>query len=315
MVGSCLPYCVGQTELQSSADLLVPLFDGIEQQTATGEQPTTLHRNRILTYLADIDALTQGLQRGSMVVLAGCTGMGKTTLALNLARNISLHSQVPVLYVAYDSPPEALVLRVLSSLCDVESGRIGAGRLSQAEWPQLGDAMAKLSAAPLFWIERPVGLKAIRQRCHELKAQYSAGPGVVILDQLQLMPEVQPGQANDLAPLLQELRKLSVELNVCLILLTQTPPTPELRDDHLPLVNDLPDVLAMQAYAHVIALLNRQEFWDPESTTRGEAELILFKNADNPVGLVRLWFEPQFSRVSIPLGVKPEMSMVRMQGL
>lgn len=161
--------------------------------------------------------------------------------------------------------------------------------------------MAKLSAAPLYWIEKPVGLQAIRQRCHELEAQHSGGAGVVIIDQLQLMPELHLGQVNDLAPLLQELRHLADELNVCLILLTQTPPTPELRDNHLPLVNDLPAVVAMQAYAQVIALMNRQEFWDPETTTPGEAELFLFKNADNPVGLVRLWFEPQFSRFSLPL--------------
>jgi replicative DNA helicase len=63
----------------------------------------------------------------------------------------------------------------------------------------------------------------------------------------------------------------------------------------------------MQAYAHVIALLNRQEFWDPETTTRGEAELILCKNADNPVGMVRLWFEPQFSRFSMPPITLPEL--------
>jgi replicative DNA helicase len=297
---------VDQAELQSSADLLAALFDGIEQRTAGGE-PTPLRSNRILTYLADVDAMTQGLQRGSLVVLAGSTGMGKTTLALNLARNISLHSQIPVLYGAYDSPPEELLLRLLASMCDVESGRIGAARLSQWEWPKLGEAMAKLSAAPLFWMERPAGLQAIRQRCHELQGQTSGGPGVVILDQLQLMPELQPGQANDLAPLLQELRHLAAELNVCLILLTQTPPTPELRDGHLPCLNDLPDVVAMQAYAHVIALLNRQEFWDPETTTRGEAELILCKNAVNPVGMVRLWFEPQFSRFSMPPITIPEL--------
>jgi len=308
MVSSPDPDGVDQNDVQSSAGLLSALFDDIEQRAVAGEPPTPLHSNRILTYLADVDALTQGLQRGSVVVLAGCTGMGKTTLALNLARNISLYSQVPVLYGAYDSPPEALLLRLLASMCDVESGRLSAVRLSQGEWPRLGEAMAQLSAAPLFWIGGPAaGLQAIRQRCLELQAQTCGAPGVLILDQLHLMPELQPSQTSGLAPLLQELRHLAAELNVCLILLTQTPPAPELRDDHRPLLNDLPDVEAMQAYAHVIALLHREEFWDPETTTRGEAELIFCKNVDNPVGMVRLWFEPQFSRFSMPQPTKPEL--------
>jgi len=109
-------------------------------------------------------------------------------------------------------------------------------------------------------------LQAIRYRCHEIQVQHTSAAGVVILDQLQLMPEFLPGQANDLTPLLQELRNLADELNVWLILPTQTPPTPELRDNHLPLLNDLPDVMAMQAYAHVITLLHRQEFWNPDTT-------------------------------------------------
>ena len=108
MASSPDPEGLDQAELQTSADLLASLFDGIEQRAEAGVQPPPLRSARILTYLPDIDALTQGLQRGSLVVLAGCTGMGKTTLALNLARNISLQSQISVLYGADDSQPEGM---------------------------------------------------------------------------------------------------------------------------------------------------------------------------------------------------------------
>jgi len=308
MVSSPDPEGVDQAEPQSSADLVAGLLDGIEQCAAGGDHPCPPMGNRIPTHLGDIDALTQGLQRGSLVVFAGSTGMGKTALALNLARNISLHGQIPVLYGAYDSAPESLMLRLLASMCGVESGRIGAARLSQSEWPELGEAIAAIGAAPLFFMEPAANTAtAIRQRCEELKGQACGAPGVVILDQLQRLPELRPGQTSGLAPLLQELRQLAAELKVCLILLTQTPPGPELRDDHRPLLNDLPDVEAMQAYAHVIALLHREEFWDPETPMRGEAELVFCKNADNPVGTLRFAFEPQFSRFSMPQPAKPEL--------
>ena len=292
--------------VQSSAVLAAELFDGIERRShASGAFPDLSDR-RIPTHFPEIDAITQGLQRGSLVVLAGSTGMGKTTLALNLARNISLQSQTPVLYGAYDSQAQELMPRLLASMCGIESGRILGPRLTESEWPQLGEAIATIRKAPLFFMDRSASsLEAIRKRCTELQDQGCSAPGVLILDHLQLLPQLQPGHDQEITTLLQELRQLAVELNICLVLLCQIPPHAELRDDHRPLLNDLPCVAAMQTYAHVIALLHRDEYWNADSAVHGQAELIFFKNADNPVGTVRLGFEPQFSRFLVHLKEEP----------
>jgi replicative DNA helicase len=294
------------TGMQSSAALVAELFDRIEVRShASSEFPHPLDR-RIPTHFSEIDAVTQGLQRGSLVVLAGSTGMGKTTLALNLARNISLQSQTTVLYGAYDSPAQELMPSLLASMCGIESGRISGPRLIESEWPQLGEAIATIRKAPLFFMDRfASSLEAIRKCCTELQDQGSGAPGVLILDHLQLLPQLESGHDQDLRPVLQELRQLAVELDLCLILLCQIPPHAELRDDQRPLLNDLPCVAAMQTYAHVIALLHRDEYWNADSAVRGQAELIFFKNADNPVGTVRLGFEPQFSRFLLPLKEEP----------
>lgn len=294
------------TGVQSSAGLAAELFDGLEKRShASGDLPTLLDR-RIPTHFSEIDAITQGLRRGSLVVLAGSTGMGKTTLALNLARNISLQSQTTVLYGAYDSPAQELMPRLLASMCGMESGRIRGPRLSENEWPLLGEAIAEISSASLFFMDGcAFSPDAIRQRCAELEDQSCGAPRVLILDHLQLLPQFHPGNDQDLHPLLQELRSLAVELDLCLILLCQVPPHAELRHDHRPLLNDLPCVAAMQAYAHVIAFLHRDEYWNADSAERGQAELIFLKNTDNPVGTVRLGFEPQFSRFLLPLKEEP----------
>ena len=275
---------------------------GREQRSHSNGALANLSDLLIPTHFSEIDAITQGLQRGSLVLLAGSTGMGKTTLALNIARNISLQSQATVLYGAYDSPPQELMPRLLASMCRVESGRICGPRLTQSEWPQLEEAITAISSASLFFIDRSASsLEAIRQRCAELQSEDCGAPGVLIIDHLHLLPQLQPCQDVDLTPFLQKIWKLAVELDLCLILLCQTPPHAELRDDHRPLFNDLPGVAAMQAYAHVIGFLHRDEYWNPDSAVPGQAELIFFKNANNPVGTVRLGFEPQFSRFFLPL--------------
>lgn len=292
--------------VQRSSVLAAELFDSIEQKSQARGTIPDLSDRRIPTHFPEIDAITQGLHRGSLVVLAGSTGMGKTTLALNIARNISLQSQMTVLYGAYDSPAQELMPRLLASMCGVESGRIRGPRLTESEWRQLREAVAAISSAPLFFMGCSASsLKDIRQRCAELHDQACGAPRVLILDYLQLLPQLHLGPDKDLTPLLQELRQLAVELDLCLLLLCQIPPQAELRDDHRPLLNDLPCVAAMQTYAHVIALLYRDDYWNADSAVIGQAELIFLKNADNPVGTVRLCLEPQFSRFLLPLKQEP----------
>jgi replicative DNA helicase len=70
----------------------------------------------------------------------------------------------------------------------------------------------------------------------------------------------------------------------------------ELRPGGVPLLHDLPALAAMQTYPHVIGMLHREEFWNPDTTTRGQAQLVLVKNSDNPVGTLKLRFEPMFSQ-------------------
>jgi len=308
MVGSLDCDTMNNTVVQSGNDLLVRLFAGIERNGSDGQLPEPLIANRIPTQLADFDALTQGLQRGSLVVIAGTTGMGKTSLALNLARNICIDSQIPVLYVTNDSPPKQLVVRMLASISSIESGRIGAARLSEAEWTKLGEACSLFGGASLFFLDHPEeSLRAIKEQCLTLQAKECGIPGVVIVDQLQLMPEFYGPESPCLDTLLRDLRQLAVDLNLCLILLCQTPPSPELRDNHRPLLNDLPGILAMQAYAHVISFLHREEFWEPNISLRGQTEMIFFKNVDNPVGMFKMMFVPQLSHFTTPESASHEI--------
>ena len=273
--------------VHSARELVAQAFSEMEQ---VWQEPRNSSTERFSTGFSDLDAMTQGLRRGSLVVLAGSTGMGKTALALNLARNVCRWGGVAVHICSLDSSPNALLQRLLSSLCEVEAGRIACSRLTPEEWPRLGEAMAKLSAAPLFFSGQTISsVAAIRSRCQELAAQISQPLGLVVVDSLQLL-------GGDPASQLKELRLLAAELEACVLLTCQSLPSVELRPGGFPLLHDLPALAAMQTYPHVIGMLHREEFWNPDTTTRGQAQLVLVKNSDNPVGTLRFEFEPMFSR-------------------
>jgi replicative DNA helicase len=197
---------------------------------------------------------------------------------------------VAVHICALDSSPTALLQRMLASLCSVERGRIASSRLTAEEWPRLGEAMAQLSAAPLFFTDQSSStLAAIRSRCQELAAQSSQPLGLVVIDSLQLL-------SGDPAEQLKALRLLAAELEACVLLTCQSLPSVELRPGGVPLLHDLPALEAMQTYPHVIGMLHREEFWNAGTSKRGEAELMLVKNSDNPLGTLRFGFEFGFSR-------------------
>jgi len=272
---------------RSARELLAEAFEEMERAS---QQPAVVPDGHLSTGFADLDAMTQGLRCGSLVVLAGSTGMGKTALALNLARNISLQGEVAVHICSLDSSPTALLQRMLASLCSVEGGRIAGSRLTAEEWPRLGEAMAQLSAAPLFFTDQSINTVAsIRAHCQELAAQRSQPLGLLVIDSLQLLVG-EPGEQ------LKELRLLAAELEACVLLTCQSLPSVELRPGGVPLLHDLPALDAMQAYPHVIGMLHREEYWNAGTTKRGEAQLMLVKNSDNPLGTLRLRFEPGFSR-------------------
>jgi replicative DNA helicase len=274
---------------RSARELLAEAFEEMERAS---QQPAQVPDGRLPTGFAGLDAMSQGLGRGSLVVLAGSTGMGKTALALNLARNISLQGEVAVNICALDSSPSALLRRMLASLCSVEGSRIANSRLTAEEWPRLGEAMALLSAAPLFFTDQSSStLAAIRSRCQKLAAQSSQPLGLVVIDSHQLL-------VGEPAKQLKDLRLLAAELEACVLLTCQSLPSVELRPGGVPLLHDLPVLDAMQTYPHVIAMLHREDFWNPGTSNHGVAHLMLVKNSDNPLGTLRFVFEPMFSRFS-----------------
>jgi len=289
---------MGLKTVMSTGEILSTLVTSIEDREPAGKPQDISSHDSIYTHFAAIDAITGGINVNTLTIIASPTGMGKTALALNFAKNISILEGTPVIYCTYDLQPKDLVQRILSSECMVEYQRYRAMKLSSDEFSRLDESAQMLSRAPLYFMEgaHEISLQDVAQYCTEVIKTCNSESGVLILDYLQLMPEIRHGQRDNLDPFLNQLREMAAVLPLSIVLICQSEPASETRTNYQPYFNDLPNCSAVQNYAHIVAVLHREEFWNSSTSSRGQAELIFFKNQNNPVGTVRLGFEPSFSR-------------------
>ncbi len=246
----------------------------------------------------DFDAMTQGLQRGHLMILGGRPAMGKTSLAMNLAKNIAQLHDLPVCIFGFEMSKEQMGYRILSMEVGIESGRLRTGRLNQDEWPLLGEAINTLGKLPLFiaddWRMTIEGMVA---KCEKIKKQEEKELGLVLVDYIQLMDgPVCASREEELSRITRYLKAMAIELNVPVIALSQLNRRLESRTNKRPMLSDLMESSSIENNADLIVMIYRDEYYNPETFDRGITELIVCKHRNGPIGTVKLLFEPQFTR-------------------
>ena len=189
----------------------------------------------------DLDALTGGFQRSDLIILAGRPSMGKTSLALNVARNIAEFHKQSVAVFSLEMSKEQLVQRLLSSEAEIESNRLRSGRISQNEWEPLSLALGSLSEMPMFIDDTPnITVTEIRSKCRRLQAEQGGELGLILLDYLQLMEGGNTdNRVQELSKITRSLKGLARELRVPLIALSQLSRSVEARTNKRPMMSDL----------------------------------------------------------------------------
>jgi len=274
----------------SCLDLQRAAFDAIESQASDITIKNQHNENAIHTHIQDFDAITQGLQRGTLMILGGSTGMGKSAFSLGLAHGISTQDLIPVLYGTFASRPIDSYYKLLAFLSGIDLQQLRAHRMWDHEWHLFGETSRILSDSPIFFFGKNCSsLKEIGSYCEAVKQQTSIAPGVLFLDYLQLLPFLPSWHDNDIENVLRSLKIFAEQYDVCIVLLCQSAPNSELRNSRMPYLNDLPAVGAMQAFADIIAVMHRDEFWHNElSAETRKPELIFYKNLNNPLGFISL---------------------------
>jgi len=250
----------------------------------------------------DFDALTQGLNRGDLIVLGGRPAMGKTSISLNIALNIAERNSFPICIFSLEMSKEQITYRLMSMDSGIESGRLRTGRLQQDEWPVLAKSIENIGRRKIYINDKStISIKEIQDICSTIKDQSKNKKlGLIVIDFVQLMELDQTSldlsRDDELTKIAIKLKKLAIELDVPVIITSQLEREIERRNNKRPMLSDIRDTSALEGFADIITMIYRDEYYEPETEDRGITELITCKHRNGPVGTVKLLFEPQFTR-------------------
>ncbi len=251
----------------------------------------------IPTGFTDLDRLTAGLQPGDLIIVAGRPSMGKTTLAVNMAENAAIGRGVPAAVFSMEMSAEQLTMRMISSLGRVNQGHLRTGSFGEEDWSRINGAISQLSSAPLYIDESP-GLTPTEVRARARRLKREKNLGLIVVDYLQLMqvPGTKENRATEISEISRGLKALAKELKVPVIALSQLNRSVEQRTEKKPVMSDLRESGAIEQDADVILLIYREEVYEPNTTRKGIADIIIAKQRNGPTGEVHLTFLGEFTR-------------------
>ncbi len=238
-----------------------------------------------------LDQLTCGLQPSDLIILAARPSMGKTALALNIARHAAVDFDVPVAIFSLEMSKEQLSMRMLCAESGVNSIRLRDGQLDTDDWINLHHAAGVLGDAPIYFDDSPdIRVLEIKAKARRLKK--NKGLGLIIIDYLQLMEAKRHAERRDLeiSEISRSLKGLAKELNVPVIALSQLNRRLENRDNKKPQLSDLRESGSIEQDADLVLLIYRDEVYHPEpdNPNIGKAEIILAKHRNGPTGKFEL---------------------------
>ncbi|MDL1964141.1 MAG: replicative DNA helicase [Deltaproteobacteria bacterium] len=246
-----------------------------------------------------LDSLTSGLQKSELIILAARPSMGKTALALNIARNVAIDANVPVAIFSLEMSKEQLSMRLLCSEARIDSSRLRGGFFSMEDWRKLTDAAGVLSDTSIFIDDTPdISALEIRAKARRLKMEKDIG--LVIIDYLQLMKGRMSAERRDLeiSEISRSLKALAKELDIPVMALSQLNRMLEQRNDKQPRLSDLRESGALEQDADVVTFIYRDEIYnnDANNPKKGIADILIRKNRNGPTGEVTLTFLDSYTR-------------------
>lgn len=243
-----------------------------------------------------LDFLLSGLQKSTLNILAARPGIGKTSFALNIAKNVAVKKKIPVAVFSLEMSDEELTNRIISSHALIDSTKLKTGKLDVDDWIRMSNAMATLADAPLYIDDTAaITVTEIRSKCRRLKLE--KGLGLVIIDYLQLMQskgriENRQQQVSDIS---RSLKILAKELEVPIITLSQLSRSIEQRTDKTPVLSDLRESGAIEQDADVVMFLHKPETENDEENTNQLAELVIAKHRSGSTGRIKLMWQPNYT--------------------
>jgi replicative DNA helicase len=283
----------GTSEMRSIEAILHDEIDKLEELSKTDVGLTGTPSG-----FTDLDALTGGFQPGNLIVLAARPSMGKSAAATNIAEYAAVEGGVPVALFSLEMSETELAHRFLASQARVSSDDLRKGRVRAEKWPKVLQAVEKLARAPIF-VDDSSDMSVLELRAKSRRLAARHGLGLVVVDYLQLMrPEGRPesSRVEQIGQISRGLKILARELNVPVIAVSQLSRAVESRNPPVPMLSDLRESGSIEQDADVVMFIYRDEYYNRESERLGEADVIVAKHRNGPIGEVALTFLPKYPK-------------------
>jgi len=275
------------------ADMLPETLEWIESLGSEGGAGIS----GVPTGLADLDALTNGLQPGSLLVVGASPAVGKSTLLLDFCRSATLRNSLPSALFSLDMTRRELSMRLLSAEARVPMHVLRGGLMSDDDRTRLARRMADITDAPLY--VNDTGLLTVQALCDEAtRLVRDHGVSLIAVDYLQLIMLGLRGETREreISEITRRLKALALDLAVPVVVAAQLNRDPECSADKQPILADLRESDAITQTADLVILLHREDAYERESPRAGEADLIVAQHRHGPTAIITVAFQGHYSR-------------------
>jgi len=289
---------------QSSREDYVPLSDSLEAaiHEIEGAQKRGGELTGVPTGFTDLDAYTHGLHPGQLVIVAARPAVGKSTFALDLARNAAVKHNQATIFFSLEMGRAEIAMRLMSAESSIYLQSMRKGTVTDADWTRLAAVRGRINDAPLYIDDSPnMSLVEIRAKCRRLAQQVDLK--LVVIDYIQLMSSGKKVESRqqEVSEFSRALKLLAKELGLPVVALSQLNRQAEQAKDKKPELSHLRESGSLEQDADVVVLLHREGIYEKDHPRAGEADLILAKQRNGPTGTVVVAFHGQYSRfVNMP---------------
>ena len=280
----------GSNKFVALKDTLTEAWDRLDHLHKTKDE-----LRGVPTGFAELDSKLNGFQKSDLIILAARPSMGKTSLALDIARKTAVKHKIPVAIFSLEMSSQQLVDRMLSAESQVDSWKIRTGHnLSvDQDFKAIGEAIGRLSDAPIFIDDQP-GNNILKMRAVARRLKNEKGLGLIVVDYLQLMLPTNTNRNNDnlvqqTTEISRSLKNLARELEVPVLALSQLSRAVEQRGGK-PRLSDLRDSGSIEQDADVVMFIHREADQDMGGRKQ-EAEILIEKHRNGPTGIAKLFFD------------------------
>ena len=277
-----------------------PRDDGVIEGMQKIEEASQIkdHITGVPSGFSDLDYMTTGFQPSDFILVAARPSMGKTAFVLNILEYVAIKKERPCMIFSLEMSSNQLVNRLLSMDSGVDAQSIRSGKLSDSDWPRLIDSADRVGASNIIIDDTPgISVPELRSKCRKVKLE--RGLDLIIIDYLQLIRRKKKKNDNrqqEVSEISRSLKALAREMECPVIALSQLSRACELRADKRPMLSDLRESGAIEQDADVVMFLYRDEYYEPDSEHKGEAEVIIAKQRNGPIGTVTLYWQASTTR-------------------